>query len=334
MERVLVTGGTGFFGQHLVKRLLGCNKYVRVLTRPRNNGASRDPVNKLIGIGAEIVWGDIRDYNALKEAAADVDLIFHLAGRLLITGISSTEYEQLHVSGTRNLLSACRDSTKLQSIVYCSSTGVLGPTGRSPVNEDSSVKPSNVYEETKAVGEKLALKMAENFNLAVTVARPSMAYGPGDLHLLNWFRAIKKGYFRIVGDGENLLHPIYIDDVIDGLLKCAYTPGSSGKIYHIVGKKPVSIKEFANQIASSLACKIPNSTLPVPVAMGIASLLESFSFLSSPRLPLTRSRIMYMTENRVYSGEKAKEELGFLPSVDLNEGIERTVVWYRKKGLL
>jgi nucleoside-diphosphate-sugar epimerase len=334
MDRVLVTGGTGFIGQHLVKKLLGCDKYVRVLTRPRNNGARQEPEMILAGLDVDIAWGDIRDHSAVKKAIKDVDLIFHLAGRLLVNGIPPNEYEQLHVTGTRVLLSACRSSDRLQSVVYCSSTGVLGPTGRQPKNEASPLNPSNVYEETKAAGESLAINFAENYNLPVTVARPSMAYGPGDLHLLRWFRSIKKGYYRIVGNGDNLLHPIYIDDVIEGLLKCAFSTGSTGKIYHLVGEKPVSIKEFSGRIASALECKIQNSSLPVPVAMGIASILESITVFPTSRLPLTRNRIRYMTENRVYSGEKAKKELGFLPSVDLDTGLQRTVLWYENEGLL
>jgi nucleoside-diphosphate-sugar epimerase len=334
MERVLVTGGTGFFGKHLVKRLHGCNKSVRVLARPRNNGSSPNNVNELAALGSEIIWGDIRDHHTVRKAVDGVDIVFHLAGRLLVSGTPPDEYEQLHVHGTRVLLSACREVRSLSSIVYCSSTGVIGPTGRDPQGEDASLRPSNIYEATKAAAEGLALSMSETFNLPVTVARPSMAYGPGDLHLLGWFRSIKKGYFRIVGRGDNLLHPIYIDDVVDGIMKCAFTQKKPGKIYNIVGERPVSIREFANRIAVALACKVQNPSLPVPIALSIASLLESISIIPPNRLPLTRSRIKYMTENRVYSGEKAKKELGFVPVVDLDTGLKHTVLWYQKEGLL
>jgi nucleoside-diphosphate-sugar epimerase len=232
------------------------------------------------------------------------------------------------------LLSACREAGAACSIVYCSSTGVLGPTGLQPKGEDSPLQPSNIYEVTKAAAEGLALSLGETFNLPVTVARPSMAYGPGDLHLLGWFRSIKKGYFRIVGDGENFLHPIYINDVVEGLVKCAYTPGTAGKIYHLVGERPVSIREFASRIACALECNIQKPSLPVPLAIGIASILESISIIPSNRLPLTRSRIKYMIENRVYSGTRAKNELDFEPMVDLDTGLQRTVLWYQKEGLL
>jgi nucleoside-diphosphate-sugar epimerase len=97
------------------------------------------------------------------------------------------------------------------------------------------------------------------------------------------------------------------------------------------GASPNSI---ANQIATAMACKVQTPSMPIPLAMGIASLLEAFSVIPSKNLPLTRSRVRYLTENRVYSGARAEVELGFKPSINLEDGLQRTVQWYQNGGLL
>jgi nucleoside-diphosphate-sugar epimerase len=331
----LVTGGTGFIGGKLVQTLLADGNRVRILVR---HGITRHPsreIDHLRQVGVEVIWGSVLDRAAVEEAATGVDLIFHLAGRLHRPGVTQDEYVQLHVEGTRILLEACLGKPDLRSFVHCSSTGVLGPTGPFPLSEDAPYKPSNYYESSKAAGECLALDFANRHGVPVTIARPALAYGPGDLHLMNWFRSIHKGFYRLVGSGENLLHPIYVDDVVSGLLSCASKPASVGKIYHLVGGQTVSVKQMATSIARALSTRIPQPSLPVSFAMGLAVLIESSAGLF-PRehLPLTRSRVKFMTESRVYLGQRARAELDFIPQVNLEEGLRLTVEWYRQEGLL
>jgi nucleoside-diphosphate-sugar epimerase len=335
-DRILVTGGTGFLGQHLVRRLLAEGHRVRIFARrPQQHPARRKQVlHDLIQQGAELTWGDLTNPQAVREAVQGAVKVFHLAGRLFVWGAPDHEYVHLHVDGTRNLLQACAESGPLETIVHCSSTGVLGPTGPDPVSEDAEMRPSNIYESTKADSERLACQMAEKHLLPVVIARPGLVYGPGDLHLLNWFQSIRRGFYRVVGPGDNLLHPIYVSDVVEGLLLCAGPLRTTGRVYHLVGEQPATIRQIAEQIAQSLSCSLPPAALPYPLAYGAAALMELI-----PRLPpearlLTRSRVRFMTQNRVYSGERARQELGFTPKVDIKTGIDCTVAWYQKEGLL
>ncbi|MGH2523537.1 MAG: NAD-dependent epimerase/dehydratase family protein, partial [Anaerolineales bacterium] len=236
-ERVLVTGGTGFLGQALVRALRDQGRAVRVLVRPRQNRVTPARWERLRVQGVEMVIGDVLDKPAAWAAVQDVTHVFHLAGRLYVPGAPNREYEQLHVEGTRNVLTACAESKAIRAIVHCSTTGVLGPTGETPAAEDAPMRPGNIYERTKAAGEQLALALAHRDGLPLSVARPALVYGPGDRHLLGWFRAIKRGYYRVVGSGDSLLHPIYIDDVVDGLLRCAQTPEAVGRVYHLAGDR-------------------------------------------------------------------------------------------------
>jgi nucleoside-diphosphate-sugar epimerase len=335
-NHILVTGGTGFVGRSLALKLLGCGYRVRVLARSRHSTTSYSlkTLAELESAGVEIVKGDIFEYESLETALQGVEGVFNLVGRLYMAGIPKKEYSRLHVDGTRNLLKACKAANPLKFIVHCSSTGVLGPTGPHPLSELAPFNPSNVYEETKATGEKLALQLGEEWGLPVSIARPALAYGPRDLHLLAWFQAIQRRYYRVVGAGTNYLHPIYIDDVADGLIKCARSPLAAGKVYHLVGERPVTIRDLAGEIASVLSVRLPRTSLPKSIAYGIASLFELAPGIVAGRLPLTRSRVRFMTESRVYSGERARQELGFIPRVTLKDGLAMTVEWYRKEGLL
>jgi dihydroflavonol-4-reductase len=242
-------------------------------------------------------------------------------------------YERLHVTGTRNLLDACREQRWLQAVVHCSTTGVLGPTGPRPADEDAPPHPANVYERTKAEAEGMALDAAR-VGLPLTVARPALVYGPGDLHMVGWFRAIKAGLYLVVGRGDNLLHPIYVSDVVDGILRCAERQESRGRTYHLVGAQPVPISGLAAAIAEAVHRPLPRTHLPRAIAYATAAILERLPGVPPTRLPLTRNRVDFMTESRVYDGERARAELGFVPRVDLEHGLASTVDWYRNTGLL
>lgn len=333
-HRVLVTGGTGFLGQHLVRALRERGYKVRVLVRPRQSSGHDLAIQTLKALGAELAPGDVLELPALQAALSDISHVFHLAGRLYAPSVPTSAYERIHVDGTRNLLTACLTSRSLQAIVHCSTTGVLGPTGPSPASEDAPQHPSNDYERTKGEGEGLALSIAREHGLPLSVARPALVYGPGDLHLLGWFRAINNGYYRVVGSGDNLIHPIYIDDLIDGMLRCAETRIARGRAYNLVGDRPVPMRELAAEIASALGRRLPRRHLPLAFTYGAAALLETLPGVPAVRLPLTRSRVAFMTENRAYCGARARDELGFVPQIDLKTGLQHTVAWYRSNRFL
>ncbi len=327
-----VTGGTGFIGQQLVRALRARGHEVLVLVRPESfNGTATERLRLL---EAKLVPGDLRHLCSFREALQGVNQVFHLAGRLFAPGIAPEAFEHLHVEGTYNLLTACRGAAHLESIVHCSTTGVLGPTGSTPAVEDAPRRPSNDYERTKAEGEQLALRVAHQHNLPLVVARPALVYGPGDLHLMSWFRAIQRGYYRVIGLGDSLLHPIYIDDVVQGLLMCTQVPAALGRVYHLVGEAPVPIRELAGAIAHALGKKLSRWHLPAAPTWAGAALLEALPGVVPSRLPLTRSRINFMTQSRAYSGDRARHELGFVPHTDLQTGLRQTVAWYRREGLL
>jgi nucleoside-diphosphate-sugar epimerase len=304
--RVLVTGGAGFLGRHLVRALRAQGSEVVVLARPPRDPRSAAARSELSAVGAEIVEGDVLDAASLRPALAGAHRVFHLAGRLFASGVPAAEFERVHVEGSRRVMEACAESRAVRSIVHCSTTGVVGPTGPTPLDEDAPPRPSNAYERTKGEGERLAVALAERYGLTLVVAH-----------------------------GRNLVHPIFVDDCVAGLMLCAEPrPASAGRAYNLVGEQAVPIAEMARRMADALGRPLPRSHLPRWLAHGLGALFEAVPGVPRDRLPLTRSRVAFMTESRAYDGRRARDDLGFVPRVGLAEGLERTVAWYRAEGLL
>lgn len=322
-----MTGGTGFIGRHLVSTLRRGGTRVRVLAR------RADAASWVTQLGAEPVVGDLLDEAAIRRAASGVRAVFHLAGRLFSPGVPAHEYERLHVESTIALMNACARLDRLDFFLLCSTTGVHGPTGGALPGEDDSGRPQNAYESTKARAEQLATEMARRTGLPLSIARPGLVYGPGDRHLLGLFRAIRGRYYRVIGPGENRFHPIYVDDVVQGLLLCASAAGTSCRTYHLVGPHPVTMRELSDAIGAAVGRTVPRMHLPTPLAFAVAAAFEALP-VSRRLLPLTRSRVQFMTQDRAYDGSRALRELGFAPRVDLSTGLSRTVAWYEENGLL
>src|SRR5262245_46895549 len=202
---ILVTGATGFLGANLVRYLLAQGEDVRILVR------SSSKAKPLIAQGAKAVVGDIADCQALQRALPGVGVIYHLAGRLYTPDVPAKEYDRVHVQGTRALLDCCQKQPGLQRFIHVSTTGVIGITGDRPADEHATCAPTNAYEQTKWQAEQL-VRVALQRGLPAVIVRPGLVYGPGDLHLLGFFRIIRSKLFRPIGRRPVWLHPIYIDD--------------------------------------------------------------------------------------------------------------------------
>jgi nucleoside-diphosphate-sugar epimerase len=329
LERpVLITGGAGFIGRPLVSALLGAGHHVRVVVR------RADAAGALAALGAECVIGDLLDRSTIERAVAGAGSIFHLAGRLFSAGSRSRDYTRLHVDATIALLEAsAAEKPRPEFFVLCSTTGVHGPTGARPAQEDDAPHPQNAYESSKAEAERSAGIVSARLGLPLTVARPGLVYGPGDMHLAGWFRAIRAGYYRVIGGGENRLHPIFVDDAVRGLLLCASAARPGGRAYHLVGPQAVTMRELSQAIGRAVGRPVPAARLPAPLAFALGAACEALP-VSRRVLPLTRSRVRFMTQNRAYDGSRAREELGFVAETGLEDGLARTVAWYRGQGLL
>lgn len=324
----VVTGATGFLGSALVAELIKLRQAVRILARDEQKARQQ------FGEAITIIPGEITDEVQVRRAVDGAATIYHLAGRLYHPSIPAELYRETHVEGTRTLLKACQGQPQLRRIVYVSTTGVHGVTGKAPAAEDAPLAPTNPYEATKLEGEQLALAAYREQGLPVTVVRPGLVYGPGDLHLLSFFVAIKKGLFRVIDGGKALLHPVYIDDLVAALLLCAERPQATGRSYNIAGERPVTVRELATAIAHALGKELPAGSIPIWLANLASDTFAVIPGMQGQRAPLTRSRVEFLTSSRTYDISRARSELGYAPKVALEEGMNLTALWYYKQRYL
>ncbi|HXX77788.1 MAG TPA: NAD-dependent epimerase/dehydratase family protein [Ktedonobacteraceae bacterium] len=325
---ILVTGATGFLGSALTTELVKQKQEVRILARDEQKARAQ------FGEAVTIIRGEITDIGQVKQAVDGVTTIYHLVGKLYHPSVPSEIYHYTHVEGTRNLLKACKGQKQLKRVVHCSTTGVHGVTGSTPAAEDAPFAPTNPYESSKLQSELLALESYTEHRLPVSVVRPGLVYGPGDLHLLGFFTSIQKGLFRVIDGGKALLHPIYIDDMTSALLLCADRPEAMGQSYNIAGEHPVTIRELSAAIAHSMGRELPKGSIPLWLANLASDIFSVIPGMKGENAPLTRSRVQFLTHSRVYDISKAKFDLGFAPAVSLETGMKNTAEWYHKHGYL
>ena len=256
-------------------------------------------------------------------------MVINAAGVLGKWGVSPKVLFEANVLALKHLLEACLASN-IHHFIHLSSSGVSGTLGRDGADENHPCNPSSPYEKSKYHGEKLALEMAARFKIPLTVIRPTFTYGPGDLHHLPLFRLIKRGFFIYLGDGQASIHPVFVDDLIEGVRLCI-AHGPSSDIYIMGGEKIFTIQEVVSSLAQLLGVKQPHWHLPLHAARFSALAFESAAKVLHFEPPLTRSRLALFTQHHGYSIAKAKKELGYQPKTKLCQGLEQTIHWYREQ---
>ena len=329
-QSALVTGVTGFTGYRLAERLLSQGYRVRGLVRPRRD------LQQSVPAGVELIEGDISHPSDVSRAVSDVDLVFHLAALYRSARHVDDVYRQVNVEGTRNVISAIRQNTgqgKPQRLIHCSTIGVHGDVAQIPADESADFRPNDIYQTTKLQGE-LLVQEALREGLRGVVVRPSGIYGPGDRRFLKLFRMIKSRRFRMIGSGDVLFHLIYIDDLIDGFLRCAQTESSDGQTYILAGPKYVTLNELCGKVASATQVKLRHANWPYRPVLMAARGCEAICRALAVEPPLHRRRVEFFVKNRAFDTGKARREIGFSPTTDLESGLRQTTQWYQQHGWL
>lgn len=320
-ERVLVTGGGGFIGSHLVKSQLELGNQVRAVDLHPGHLA------QLVGHpNLEAVTGDLTDSALLAPLARGIDVIYHLASAHLNVGLAKGYYWEVNVTATLNLVQqAVVEGVK--RFIHCSSNGVYGKLHHLPADENTPCNPGNIYEKTKLAGEKAVLRTAQETGLPLVVIRPSWVYGPGCPRTEKLFRMIQKGRFVFFGDGRTLRHPVYIADAIRGIELSAAAPHASGEIYLIAGEETVTLNELVQRIANVLQVKV--RSYHIPAAFGLLSgyLLQQVYKPLGKQPPFSVRSLDFFLKDNAYDIQKAQQQLGYQPQVSLQAGLELTARW-------
>jgi nucleoside-diphosphate-sugar epimerase len=332
MQRVLVTGATGFIGGHLTEALTRNGNETRCLVRPTSD------TRRLSEIGAALVEGDVTKADGLDEAVANVDLVFHLAG--LTTALSKAEMSKVNAEGPGLVAAACARRQTPPAMIVMSSVAAAGPTERDAIRVESDpVAPISNYGHSKRAGELAAAKWADR--VPITIIRPGIIFGPRDRLTLPIFKTIATwGIHPVVGMGRTKLALLHIDDLIDLLLKVAHngerlpatesgaTEPGAGVYFASHGSAP-SYREFGSLIARAMNRQVVSIPLFPPVAWSAAAVSQLWSQVRRRSDPLNVDKIREAVQTSwAISNEKAKRQLNWKLRASLEKQLQDTVKWY------
>lgn len=328
MANILVTGGGGFLGRHIVNLLLERGDQVTVLNR------SKYP--DLVERGVTCLTGDLRDAESVKNAVSGKDMVFHVAAKAGIWG-AEEDYYDINVTGTENILAACK-SEDVKKLIYTSSPSVAFGT-EAIENGDESLpyleSYLTSYPKTKAIAERKVLE-ANSATLLTCALRPHLIWGPGDNHLVpRILEAAKSRKLMQVGDGSNLVDVTYVENGALAHIQAAdkLEVGSPvcGQAYFIGDSKPVNLWNWVNELLEKN--NIPKITKSVSYtkAKKIGAVMEFLYNLlklkGEPRM--TRFVAAQLAKSHYFSHKKAFNHFSFDPQISNEEGLKRTLEWLK-----
>ncbi len=323
--RILVTGATGFTGGHLARHLAARGHAVRALVRDAGRGAA------LASAGIELAAGDLADPSTLPKALEGVELVHNVAALYRQAGLPRAAYARVNAEAVGALVEAAA-AAGVRRVVHCSTVGVHGDVEHPPADEDAPLRPGDVYQDTKVEGERLGRAAAARTGVELTIVRPSGIYGPGDRRLLKLFRGVARRRFLVLGDGEIFYHLTYVDDLVEGMRLAGEVPAGANRSYILAGGEVTTLNELVGRIAQAAGVAPPRLHLPVWPVWTMGAICEAVCTPLGIEPPLYRRRVDFFTKSRAFRIDRARRELGYAPAVGLDDGIRRTLAWYREQG--
>jgi len=329
---VLVTGANGFIGRALTERYRGAGVEVRgVDVHP-------DPARC-------VVAGDIGDPDAWRDHLTGVEVVVHTAA-IVSNNIAAERAWCVNVVGTQRVLTAAAGAG-VERFVQISTMGVARFAhthaeaaqrclpGRELDERWPLMPTGNPYTDTKIAAEHAVLAAHAAGEIGATVIRPADVYGPGCRPwVLEPIAALRANRFLLPARGQGLFTPVYVDDVVDGIVRAAGHPAAAGQVFHLGGESPVTTLEYFGYLARMLGRTDPPRHAPTAVAIVAAEAARVVARARGRHTELGRGVMEMLAKTRGVSNEKARRVLGWSPRVDLPEGMRRVEAWLRDEGLL
>lgn len=337
MSRCLITGASGFVGSNLARRLRGEGWDVRCLVRPSSK------LDQLEPLGVELVHGSLDDPTALRSAAADVDVVFHLAGRT--AAFRRHQYTLDNVEGTRRLAEACAVQSGPPVLVMVSSLAAGGPgTMKLPRRESDAERPVSAYGRSKLVAEQAAVAVSRD--LPISIVRPPMVFGQADRASLQLFRSMQIIPLHLSpGLRRFALSLVHVTDLCNALVKVAThgervaSNGAAGEPgqgkYYVAADRHVTYGEMGQLAAKAAGWAVATLPLPRPIFWFAGSIGEVVGRVRKRPSLVNFDKVREAcAAGWVCSDEKIRTQLGYQPAAPLEERFAETVAWYRQHGWL
>ena len=329
IKNIMVTGGGGFLGKAIVKKLLERNYNV--------TSFSRKFYPELEKMGIRQIQGDIVEKDRVLDAFKHIDAVFHVAAKFEHWG-NFKDFFKINVTGTKNVINACL-ANNIKQLIYTSSPSVIFDENDMENVDESVPYPKTYlahYPETKAMAERLVIKV-EKEKLATIIIRPHLIWGPEDKHFHSTFIQRSKR-LKKVGQKDYLIDTIYIDNCVDAhilaLEKLLETPSLSGNVYFISQDEPIPIWKHMNNLLDAAGLppmKAQISERTVYIAGTIFEFIyKLFNIKGEPIM--TKFAAKVLSTHHWFNISKAKNDLGYYPKVSTKEGLKRLKQWFSSNG--
>ena len=327
MNKVFVTGASGFVGGHVVRRLHELEIPVRCLVRKTSDLSFIAPLRP------EIAFGDVTEPAGLQRALQGVDAVIHCAGVTKAT--SPDTYFRVNEAGCRNLYAACMEfKSALRKIVHISSLAALGPSSADrPATEGSPPRPVSDYGMSKLAGQKIA--EAHMNDLPVSIVIPPAVYGPRDRDFLSYFKLVSLGIKPFVGREPRYLSLIHARDLAAAVSLVLLNDGARGTCFLVEDGTVHTWADVAEAIGREMGRKAVPLHLPVFAARALGSAGDLLARLTGKETLLNSQKVEEMLQAAwTCSAARIRHELGFAARYGLDEGIRNTLSWYRENRWL
>lgn len=326
--RILVTGGTGFTGKALVKRLI--DEGHSVIALDYKEGLNTREISDW---GAEVVIGSVADRSVVDRCIKGVDVVHHLAAAFRELDVPESYYDEINIEGTRNVVDAAYKEGA-RKFIYCSTCGVHGNIDNPPGGEDAPIQPADYYQKTKYEAEPVVNSYFEK-GLKTTILRPAAIYGPGDPErFFMIFKRVARGTFPMFGSGKTLYHPLYVDNLVDAHMLAMQEGRGDGKAYLIADAEYLEIEELVKRVAKAMDVDVRIPHFPVTPLVIAGHVCEKVCKPFGVTPPIFPRRVDWYRQNRAFDISNARADLGYQPKVGIDEGLKRTADWYREQGYL
>lgn len=330
---IFVTGGTGLLGGFLIKELIELGHQVSVLIRKTSN------LKYLKGLNVKYHYGDVSDYESLKNATKNVDIVIHLASLIHPVNVPNSLYHKINVKGPEYVFRAAYENNKnkLKHFIHCSSVTVYGTIEdeNEPIHESAPcVKQTTIYGITKYEGEQAIKKITEQFQIPLTIVRPSRIYGERDTSFMPLCKLMKKRMFFNIGSGKTFMQPVYVKDCVQGIINAINNKNAFGKVYNLAGPEVINKKKFLNILSLNLGKRMPKINAPVPLVK-TAAIINEIIFKPLKKEPfISRKKLAFFLRSNKYDISEAKKDINYNPKVGVKEGIYKMVQWFRQERLI
>ncbi len=320
--KILVTGAGGFIGHHLCNYLAKQGAAViGIDIKSPDDKAEPRPVRFRF---EEI---DFRDRSKVAPLLRQIDVVFHLASAHLQINLPEEVYTDVNVRGVAFLLSLARECG-VRRFIHVSTVGVYGNLQQWPADENSPCNPQSIYGETKLAGENEVRKFADATHFPAVIVRPTWVFGPGCPRTLKIYRALRKKRFFMIGDGGNLRHPIFIEDMLKAFeLMIQWEDLVGTETFIVGGPAAITTQELVDTFVAEFELPKPKIRLPKPIGKCLAKFSETPFKLVGKEPPFSTRSLEFFESNNAFNIRRAVNRLNFSPHFSFAEGLRRSRQW-------